>query len=48
MVLDHFQKLHNGEQNEAKLKSLGTGTVGCVALDQNGKKLHCIIRRGMP
>ncbi len=22
---------------EAKLKSLGTGTVGCVALDQNGK-----------
>jgi L-asparaginase len=22
---------------EAKLNSLGTGTVGCVALDQNGK-----------
>jgi hypothetical protein len=28
MVLDHFQpKLHNGEQNMTKLKSLGTGTV---------------------
>jgi isoaspartyl peptidase/L-asparaginase-like protein (Ntn-hydrolase superfamily) len=24
---------------EAKLKATGTGTVGCVALDQNGKLL---------
>jgi L-asparaginase len=37
MVLNHFlQKFHNVVQNMKKLKS-STGTVGCVAFDQNGK-----------
>jgi L-asparaginase len=37
MVLKHFQpKFHNVVQSmKKKVKSLGTGTVGC--LDQNGK-----------
>jgi L-asparaginase len=37
MVLNHFlQKFHNVVQEE-KLKSSGTGTVGCVALIKTEK-----------
>jgi isoaspartyl peptidase/L-asparaginase-like protein (Ntn-hydrolase superfamily) len=37
MVLNHFLQKQRRTEYEEKLKSSGTGTVGCVAFDQNGK-----------